>query len=109
MKYRYTRVTRSFVVFFCLFSLAVVLINIIGLSRYGYISLFNFFLVMSSFLGSLITTIYLLAGYEQFNLKKHKRLINRFKRRPVNKLPSIDVFLPCAGEEPKLLERTYRA
>lgn len=109
MKHRYAKVTRNFVVYFCLFSMFVVVVNIIGLSRHGYISIPNFFIVLSSFFGSLLTTIYLLSGYRQFDLKKHRKLIKKFKSTPESNLPSVDVFLPCAGEELNTLKRTYRA
>lgn len=109
MKYRYVEVKRKFVLFFCFFSLFVIFVNIAGLYRYGYISVPNFFLVLSSFIGSLLTTVYITSGYEEFNLKKHRKLIMRIKKLPKNKLPNIDIFLPCAGEDIKILERTYEA
>jgi cellulose synthase (UDP-forming) len=109
IKYRYVRVTRKFVLFFCIFSLFVVGINIIGLYRYGYISIPNFLLALSSFLGTLLTTVYITSGYKEFNLIEHDRLIMRLKGLRKNKLPKIDVFLPCAGEDLKILERTYDA
>lgn len=109
MKYRYVEVKRKFVLFFCFFSLFVIFVNIAGIYRYGYISIPNFFLVLSSFIGSLLTTVYIISGYKEFNLKRHNRLILGIKKLPKNKLPNIDIFLPCAGEDIKILERTYDA
>lgn len=109
MKYRYVKVTRKFVLFFCISSFFVVGINIIGLYRYGYISIPNFLLVLFSFIGSLLTTVYITSGYREFNLKEHDKLVMRIKNLRKNKLPEIDVFLPCAGEDLKILERTYDA
>lgn len=109
MKYRYVEVKRKFVLFFCFFSLFVVFVNIAGLYRYGYINVPNFFLILSSFIGSLLTTVYITSGYKEFNLKKHNELVMRTKKLLKNKLPNIDIFLPCAGEDIKILERTYDA
>ena len=96
MKYRYARVTRKFVLFFCVFSLFVVCVNIVGLYRYGYISIPNFLLALSSFAGTLLTTVYIASGYKQFNLEGHKKRVMELKNYEKNQLPEIDVFLPCS-------------
>ena len=109
MKYRYARVTRKFVLFFCVFSLFVVCVNIVGLYRYGYISIPNFLLALSSFVGTLLTTVYIASGYKQFNLEGHEKRVLELKRLQKHLLPEIDVFLPCAGEDLKILARTYES
>lgn len=109
MKYRYVEVKRKFVLFFCFFSLFVVFANIAGLYRYGTISIPNFFLVLSSFVGTVLTTVYIISGYKEFNILEHNKLLKIFKGLTTSKLPNIDVFLPCAGEDIEVLDRTYNA
>lgn len=109
MKYRYVEVKRKFVLFFCFFSLFVVFSNIAGLFRYGTISIPNFFLALTSFVGTILTSVYIISGYREFNIFEHSKLLKIFRALPTSKLPDIDIFLPCAGEDLDVLERTYKA
>ncbi len=109
MKHRYSRLSRRFVVLFCLFSLLVTAVNVVGISRYGYISISNFLLLFSSLFSTFITTFYILLGYEQFDIIRHKLYILRYQLFVKYNLPEVDIFLPCAGEDCDLLRRTYLA
>jgi cellulose synthase (UDP-forming) len=56
-----------------------------------------------------LTTAYIIFGYHEFDLEKHSALVKLLKNYKTAELPTVDIFLPCAGEALKTLERTYYA
>jgi cellulose synthase (UDP-forming) len=57
----------------------------------------------------MLTTAYIIFGFREFDLKKHLKLVKELKKSESSKLPTVDIFLPCAGEALHILRRTYKA
>lgn len=53
-----------------------------------------------------LINFWLMATYPGFNMKQHKQLVAKFKKR--KRLPKVAVFIPAAGEAIKLVEKTVR-
>lgn len=109
MKYRYANTSRRQVVIFCLASILVAICNIYGLYRYQFISVPNFIIAAYMVVYTFFATYYLLLGFKDFNIKTHRKLARKMRSTQISILPSIDVFLPTAGEDLITLRRTYRA
>lgn len=93
------------VIFFSIFSLLVVGSNLTGVFLASWITIFDLFLIVIVLFGQALTTFYILVGFEQFDRKNFRIELNNFPKR---KLPSVDIFLPSAGESLKVLERTWK-
>jgi cellulose synthase (UDP-forming) len=63
--------------------------------------------MLALYAGSNFSSLVMLFGYKNFNNDKHYNLVTKWSRKAT--LPTIDVFLPTAGEDLKILKRTYNA
>lgn len=108
MKYKYTKVSRAFVIFFAALSLVVVTINIIGLTTVPRITFVNLAIILFMFISTLLSSLYLIFGFNRFDLRTHRKVLKEFSKYPTSKMPFVNVFLPTAGEDIKILNRTYR-
>jgi cellulose synthase (UDP-forming) len=68
-------------------------------------SLWLFWIPMSVFVMYMVLTHYATTRQRRFSLSQHRRLVGLWNPEH---LPSIDVFLPSAGEEIAVLNNTYR-
>lgn len=57
----------------------------------------------------IITSFVKIVGIKKFNKKEHSKLIIDFAKKQTGELPSVDIFLPIAGEDIDLVEKTWQA
>lgn len=102
-KYKYLKTNKWFLYVFGIFSFIFLTVGMVlfGLSNPGFYPHLVF---------TAITTFYLTISYmigvagKDFDFEKHKNLLRDFRFYE----PSVDVYLPCCGEDIKILENTYK-
>lgn len=107
MKYKYANISKRYVTFFAALSMLVVCVNIAGLTSVPTITLPNLVIILFMLMSSILSGLYLVLGYKKFDFSNHRKLVKNLKNTTRSKVPSVNVFLPSAGEDLKTLNRTF--
>ncbi len=106
-KYLYLTQNKYFYYIPAIISGSLLLVGFLLFSAQHY-ALFLFFPLVFVLFAYLFISYFIGFSSSPFDLKKHAALVKKLHDDTLNFLPFIDVLLPCCGEDPAVIENTYR-